>query len=69
MFSPALNSLLVQAHGEELRRPVRTANRGHDVNRPQAAPPARVKRVITRVIAGTSSRNAESAPVHGARTW
>ena len=64
MFSPALHSLLVQARVEALHRTPRTPNRGRDVNRSPAAP-ALVQRVMTRVITGTSSRNAESAPVHG----
>jgi len=50
MFSPALNSLLIQAHVEELHRTGRTLNRGRDVDRPPAAPPALVKRVVTRTL-------------------
>jgi hypothetical protein len=61
MFSPSLQSLVVQAHIEELHKVAQAYNRdrafaawSHEVDRPRAAHlSAAAKRALSRVLGGT----------------
>jgi hypothetical protein len=73
MFNPSLQSLLVQAHVEELHRIAPTQNRNrafatltHDVDRPTAKHrSAAVKRAINRILPRGRGATAACAAIHG----
>jgi hypothetical protein len=73
MFSPSLQTLVAQAHVEELHRVAQRYNRGrafavptHEVDRPKATLlSAGVKRVINRMLGGGRGATAASAVIHG----
>jgi hypothetical protein len=61
MYSPTLQSLLLQAHVEDLDRAVRTHNRRSDVNRPPAARLSTlITRTVNRLFAGGPATNDET---------
>jgi len=67
MFSPRLQSLLVEARVEDLYQDAHTTNRGHVVNRPNAGRLFTVvERAMSRVLAGGLVSD-EAAPALGHR--
>jgi len=61
MYSPSLQSLLLQVHVEDRDRAVRTYNRGSDVNRPPATRLSiLIARTINRLFAGGPAMNDET---------
>jgi hypothetical protein len=61
MYSPSLQSLLLQAHVEELDRATQAYNRGREVNRPPAARLSTlITRAINRLFAGGPAMNDET---------
>jgi hypothetical protein len=71
MFSPSLQSLLVQAQIEELHRVAHTYDRdfaatAHGVDRPKATQlSARIRRAINRIVRGRRTPTEPSAAIHG----
>jgi hypothetical protein len=71
VYSPALQSLLVQTHVEELHR-VAPISPGGELNRaPMTSRSGRVKRVINRAVDRGCLVSEEAAAIHGysTATW